>query len=84
MKDTNTKSPISDAQTEEKLPFALEKENYILMIVGVVLILGGFLLMASESAPHGFGFIGLTLSPLVVFSGFMLEIYAIFHKPKSK
>jgi membrane-bound ClpP family serine protease len=84
MKNNTSDAPLSGAKRDEKLPFAFEKENYILMVVGVVLILGGFLLMALESAPHGFGFIGLTLSPIIVFSGFMFEIYAIFHKPKAK
>ena len=64
---------------ESKLPFG--KKNYQLMIAGVFTIVVGFIIMSLDSEKHGFGFLGLTLGPIVVMAGFMLEIYAILHKP---
>jgi hypothetical protein len=64
---------------ESKLPFG--KKNYQLMIAGVLTLVVGFIIMSLDSEQHGFGFLGLTLGPIVVMAGFMLEIYAILHKP---
>jgi hypothetical protein len=63
----------------DKLPFG--KKNYQLMIIGIVTLIVGFTIMSLDTAPHGFGFLGLTLGPLVVMAGFILEIVAILHKP---
>ncbi len=61
------------------LPFG--KKNITLMIVGIVLVLGGFILMSIASAEFGFGILGLTVGPLVVVSGFIVEFFAILRKP---
>lgn len=60
------------------LPFS--KNNYTLMIIGIVLILGGFIIMSMDSAEFGFGVLGLTVGPLVVMSGFVVEFFAILKK----
>ena len=62
-----------------KLPF--NKKNYQWMIIGIITLCVGFAIMAMDTAQHGFGFLGLTLGPLVVMAGFMVEIYAILHNP---
>ncbi|MFD0998470.1 DUF3098 domain-containing protein [Ohtaekwangia kribbensis] len=64
---------------ESKLPFG--KKNYQWMIIGVAAIIIGFVIMSLDSAPHGFGFLGLTLGPIVVMAGFIIQIYAILQKP---
>jgi hypothetical protein len=64
---------------ESKLPFG--KKNYQWMIIGVVTLVAGFTIMSLDNQQHGFGFAGLTLGPIVVMAGFMIEIYAILHKP---
>ena len=51
------------------------------MIVGVVLLILGFTIMAMDKDPYGFGFMGITLSPIIVMAGFILEIFAILHTP---
>ena len=51
------------------------------MIIGIVTLIVGFTIMSLDSAPHGFGFLGLTLGPIVVMAGFIIEVYAILHKP---
>ncbi len=62
-----------------KLPFG--KKNYQWMVIGIVTLIAGFLIMSMDSQPHGFGFLGLTLGPIIVMSGFIIEIYAILHNP---
>jgi len=63
-----------------KLPFG--KKNYQMMIIGVAIITIGFIIMTLDKEPHGFGFLGITLSPVVVLIGFIVEIAAILHTPK--
>ncbi|HBK88715.1 MAG: DUF3098 domain-containing protein [Cyclobacteriaceae bacterium] len=63
-----------------KLPFG--KKNYQLMIIGLLVLMTGFTIMTLDSQPHGFGFLGLTLGPVIVVAGFIVEIFAILHRPK--
>jgi hypothetical protein len=64
---------------ENKMPFG--KKNYQWMIIGVATLVLGFVLMSLDNQPHGFGFLGITLGPIVVMAGFIIEIYAILRKP---
>lgn len=52
------------------------------MLIGLAILILGFVLMSADSEPFGFGFLGLTLGPLVVMSGFVIQIFAILHNPK--
>lgn len=54
------------------------------MITGVLVVAFGFFIMAMDDQPHGFGFLGITLSPIVVMAGFVIEIFAILYTPKEK
>ncbi|MBN8578311.1 MAG: DUF3098 domain-containing protein [Cyclobacteriaceae bacterium] len=63
---------------------AFGKRNYQLMIAGLLLLVIGFTIMALDSEPYGFGFLGLTLSPIIVLAGFITEIVAILYTPKQK
>jgi uncharacterized Tic20 family protein len=63
---------------KEKLPFG--KTNYTLMLVGIVVILAGFFIMSLDKEEFGFGFLGLTLSPIIVLAGFTIEFFAILKK----
>ncbi|MBP9927449.1 MAG: DUF3098 domain-containing protein [Cyclobacteriaceae bacterium] len=65
-----------------KLPF--RKRNYQLMVIGVLLLILGFTIMSLDKDPYGFGFMGITLSPIIVLAGFVVEIFAILHTPKEK
>jgi Protein of unknown function (DUF3098) len=65
----------------KKNGFAFGKSNYTFMIIGIVLILGGFVIMSMDSEEFGFGVLGLTVGPLVVMSGFVLEFFAILRRP---
>ena len=52
------------------------------MIIGVFIILTGFVIMSVDGEEYGYGFLGLTLGPLVVLFGFIFQFFAIFHKGK--
>lgn len=69
--------------------FALGKENYKLMAIGFAIIVLGFILMVGGGSddpdvfnPEIFSFRRITLAPLLLFFGFVFEIYAILKRPK--
>ncbi len=64
---------------ESKLPFG--RRNYKLMIIGVLTLIVGFIIMSIDKEQHGFGFLGLTLGPVVVVAGFIIQFFAILLKP---
>jgi hypothetical protein len=64
--------------------FPFSKKNYLLLFLGLGMIVLGFVIMGMDATPHGNGFMGLTLGPIITLSGFIVEFYAIFAKsPKS-
>ena len=67
----------------EKRKLAFSKANYIIMITGVIVLAMGFIIMTMDTEPYGFGFLGLTLGPIVVMLGFIIQFVAIFYKPKT-
>ena len=62
------------------MPF--NSKNYKLMIIGIVVIVTGFVIMSVDGEEYGYGFLGLTLGPLIVLFGFIFQFFAIFHKGK--
>lgn len=77
-------------EDKEDLGFAFHKENYLLLITGLVLIAVGFLLMLGGGSDDPavfsealFDFRRLTLAPILILAGFIVEIYAIMKRPKS-
>lgn len=79
-KPVATRPATPQAATSVALPFG--RRNYALMLVGIGIILAGFFIMSLDKEEFGFGFLGLTLGPLVVMSGFVLEFFAILSNPK--
>ena len=70
-------------------PFLFEKKNYILMVIGLVVIMLGFALMAGGGSddPEVFNeaiynFRRIRLAPTLVILGLGIEIYAILAKSK--
>lgn len=70
-----TVEPMRRADPAAALPFG--RRNYTLMLIGIGVILLGFFIMSLDKEEFGFGFLGLTLGPIVVMSGFVLEFFAI-------
>jgi uncharacterized membrane protein HdeD (DUF308 family) len=67
---------------EHKLPFS--RKNYQLMLSGLITLVIGFVVMALDNEPHGFGFLGLTLGPIIVVVGFIIQIFAILYRADRK
>ena len=70
--------------------FALGKENLRLLMIGFLIIIAGFILMigGNSASPDVFNkeifnFQRITLSPILIMTGFIFEIYAIMKKPAS-
>ena len=61
---------------KSNLPF--KKSNYKLMIIGILIISTGFIIMTLDKEEYGYGFLGLTLGPLVVLFGFIFQFFAIW------
>ena len=74
----------------DKQKFAFDKTNFILLAVGMVVVILGFLLMtgpsSTESAfePDIFSVRRIKVAPVVCFLGFIFMIYAVLRKPKIK
>ncbi|HEV7347269.1 DUF3098 domain-containing protein [Telluribacter sp.] len=67
--------------TKNSLPFS--SANYRFMLIGLALILLGFIVMGLDSHEFGFGILGLTIGPLITLSGFVVEFWAILRKPSN-
>lgn len=67
---------------ENKNKLAFSRMNYILMLIGIGILILGFTIMSLDSEPYGFGFLGLTLGPIIVMIGFIFQFFAILHKSK--
>lgn len=71
----------------DKKHFAFDKTNFLLLAIGMVVIIIGFLLMSgsgsSETAfnPDIFSVRRVKVAPIVCFAGFIFMIYGILRKP---
>ena len=71
--------------------FAFGKENYRILIIGLVINIIGFMLMIGGgtknpndfNADELFSTVRITVSPILVVAGYIIMIYAIMKKPKS-
>ncbi|MCS6832251.1 MAG: DUF3098 domain-containing protein [Flammeovirgaceae bacterium] len=53
------------------------KKNYRWMIIGILILVLGFLIMSLDQETFGFGLLGLTIGPMVVLIGFGIQFFAI-------
>ena len=74
----------------DKTDFAFDKMNYLLLVVGMIIVVIGFLLMtgpaSTETAfePDIFSARRVKVAPVVCLFGFVSMIYAVVRKPKEK
>lgn len=71
--------------------FVFTRENYKLMIIGLVVVFLGYILMVggasddpTKFSPAIFNTQRLTISPILIIIGFIIEIFAIMKKPKQQ
>lgn len=90
MLDNIKKSSNLDDMTSESVEFPLSRNNCILIIVSIVLIVVGFVLMSgspstvTEYNPDIFSNRRIVVGPFLSFFGFVLMAIAIIVKPKRK
>lgn len=74
---------------ENNKKLTLGKLNLLLIAVGFVIIVLGFVLMTGSSTdvefnPDIFSTRRIVVGPMIAFFGFLFTIFAILYKPKSK
>ena len=73
----------------DKRDFAFDKINYILLALGMVIVIIGFLLMTGPNStdttfePDIFSARRTKVAPIVCLFGFLSMIYAVMRKPKN-
>ena len=73
-------------------PILYDKINYVLMALGAVLIIIGFILMSGGANPDPnvfddtevYSATRITIAPIVIIIGFIIEIFAVLKKPAEK
>ncbi len=77
------------SEREIHMPFS--KQNYYLLLLGLFFIAAGFLLMTGGGSEDSnvfndemFNFRRLTLAPIMVLLGYIIEIFAIMYTPKKR
>lgn len=81
---------VQNQKTEGKeLSFAFNRTNYRLLIIGLLVLILGFVLMIGGGSDDPevfdeaiFGFRRLTLAPILILTGYIIEIFAIMYRPK--
>jgi len=74
----------------EKRDFAFSKANYVLLAIGMVVVVIGFLLMSGSGStettydPDIFSARRIKVAPVVCLVGFVSMIYAVVYRPKNK
>ena len=86
MATTKETAKKSDAQNQG---FLFNRENYLLIISGVIVLIVGYMLMAGgEQKPDEYkieeiySFRRVTLAPIVVIAGYVIVIFGILRRPK--
>ena len=66
------------------------KDNYLWMLIGIIVIAIGMFLMSGGASKDPsvfnkdevYSFTRITIAPILIMAGLVLEIYAIFKRPK--
>ena len=86
-KETTKKATAENNDNQDVMPFG--KQNYIIVLIGIALLVLGFILMLGGGSNDPdvfnekmFDFRHITLSTILILAGFVVEIVAIFWKGK--
>jgi uncharacterized membrane protein len=80
---------MAKKEVKSSIDFPFGRENYILMLVGIAVIFLGFVLMSGGGSddpavwdPSIFSARRITVAPILVITGFIIEVFAITKKSK--
>jgi hypothetical protein len=84
-----SKSKAASAKTYTNAPL-FGKENYRWMLIGIALVALGLILMGGGKSPDPnvfnkdevYSVRRITIAPILILAGFVIEIFAIFRKDK--
>jgi hypothetical protein len=91
MKQTKP-SPATKKPDTSGIGTIFDKGNFMWMLLGLAVMAVGFILMAGGRSddPNVFnkdevyGFRRITVAPIIILAGLVIEIVAIFRRPKTK
>ena len=91
MKQTKPASPSRKPETAG-IGTMFDKGNFMWMLLGLAVMAIGFILMAGGRSedPNVFnkdevyGFRRITVAPIIILAGLVIEIVAIFRRPKTR
>ena len=88
---TSPASTLRDTSARQKARLPLfEKDNYRWMMIGALIVAVGMFIMSGGKNPDPNQFdtklvystTRITIAPILILAGLMIEIYAIFKRPK--
>ena len=94
MATTKTTSPVKPAKNIRAtagMGILFEKTNLKWMLIGVIIMALGFILMAGGKSPDPnvfdktkvYSTTRITIAPIIILAGLVIEIIAIFRQPKN-
>ena len=91
MKEKRTSAATAVKKERSGIGSLFEKTNYTWMLIGAGVMILGFLLMAGGrsddpnvfNASEVYGTRRITIAPIVILAGLVIEIIAIFRQPKN-
>lgn len=76
---------------DTQMPFVFERKNYKFMLIGIAVIILGFILMTGGGSddptvfnPEIYNWRRIRLAPALILIGFGIEVYAILLNPHKK
>ena len=88
----NKKDPPLQKVSISEEKFAVERTNIIWILVGLLIMVLGYILMIGGGTKDPniftgeamFSFRRIVLAPVLIFAGFVFEVWAIMHKKRTK
>jgi hypothetical protein len=62
--------------SQSNMPLGAKDIKILLLGIGIMLI--GFIVMTLDKEEFGFGFLGLTLGPILVLVGIIIPVFSLF------
>ena len=62
--------------SQSNMPLGAKEVKILLLGIGIMLV--GFFVMTLDKEEFGFGFLGLTLGPILVLVGIIIPVFSLF------